>query len=261
MKYAVISDIHGNLSALQAVLADARRQGIIRYLFAGDYCISGPRPDECITVLREIPGAVIIRGNEEKYLENLIGAAESIAIGAAVYLLVVRPLLMASSANQSASGKRVYVNRWPAWLDLEDKVYRPLLSALTAGSSFVFRFIASIPDSKLIRVWIPAAFTAFFRFLAAAPESRPVLVWIPRLLTAATRFLSEITDCVALLIRRLLDSGRARKQDSPSGGFLPVERRRLITLAGHNVGRSLTFGLILTAAGLLLMIVYLLIRF
>ena len=193
--------------------------------------------------------------------ENLIGAAESIAVGALVYLLVVRPLLMASSANQSASGKRVYVNRWPAWLDLEDKVYRPLLSALTAGSSFVFRFIASIPDSKLIRVWIPAAFTAFFRFLAAAPESRPVLVWIPRLLTVATRFLSEITDYIALLIRRLLDSGRARKEDTPSGGFLPAERKRLITLAGHNVGRSMTFGLVLTAAGLLLMIVYLLIRF
>ena len=193
--------------------------------------------------------------------ENLIGAAESIAVGALVYLLVVRPLLMASSAGHSGSGKRVYVNRWPAWLDLEDKVYRPLLSALVTGSSFVFRFIASIPDSKLIRVWIPAAFTAFFRFLAAAPESRPVLVWIPRLLTAATRFLSELTDYFALFIRRILDAGRSRSQDIPSGGFLPAERRRLLTLAGHNVGRSLTFGLILTAAGLLLMIVYLLIRF
>ena len=135
------------------------------------------------------------------------------------------------------------------------------LSALVTGSSFVFRFIASIPDSKLIRVWIPAAFTAFFRFLAAAPESRPVLVWIPRLLTAATRFLSELTDYFALFIRRILDAGRSRSQDIPSGGFLPVERRRLITLAGHNVGRSLTYGLLLTVAGLLLMIIYLLMRF
>ena len=73
MKYAVISDIHGNLAALQAVLEDARRQGVDRYLFAGDYCISGPCPDECIRTIREIPGAVVIRGNEEKYLENLIG--------------------------------------------------------------------------------------------------------------------------------------------------------------------------------------------
>ena len=149
---------------------------------------------------------------------------------------------MTSSAGGSAPGKHVYVNRWPSWLDLEDRIYRPLLSALVAGFSVIFRFIASIPDSKLVRVWIPAAFTAVFRFLAAAPESRPVLVWIPRLLTGATRFVSEITDHIALFIRRVLDTGRGRNADTPSGGFLPAERRRLITLAGHNVGRSLTFG-------------------
>ena len=73
MKYAVISDIHGNLPALEAVLEDARRQGITRFLFAGDYCISGPRPDECVSAIREIPDKAAIRGNEEKYLENLVG--------------------------------------------------------------------------------------------------------------------------------------------------------------------------------------------
>ena len=73
MKYAVISDIHGNLAALRAVLEDARRQGITRFLFAGDYCISGPRPDECVSAIREIPEKTVIRGNEEKYLENLVG--------------------------------------------------------------------------------------------------------------------------------------------------------------------------------------------
>jgi predicted phosphodiesterase len=73
MKYAVISDIHGNLPALEAVLEDARRQGITRFLFAGDYGISGPWPDECVSAIREIPEAVVIRGNEEKYLENLVG--------------------------------------------------------------------------------------------------------------------------------------------------------------------------------------------
>ena len=42
MKYAVISDIHGNLPALEAVMEDAARKGAGRYLFAGDYSISGP---------------------------------------------------------------------------------------------------------------------------------------------------------------------------------------------------------------------------
>ena len=73
MKYAVISDVHGNAPALRAVLEDAGRRGISRFLFAGDYCISGPWPDECISIIRELPDKTVIRGNEEKYLENLIG--------------------------------------------------------------------------------------------------------------------------------------------------------------------------------------------
>ena len=73
MKYAVLSDVHGNYPALRTVMEDAVRQGIDHFLFAGDYCISGPWPDECIRALRAIPEKTVIRGNEEKYLENLIG--------------------------------------------------------------------------------------------------------------------------------------------------------------------------------------------
>jgi len=78
MKYAVISDIHGNLPALNAVLDDAKNQGITHFLFAGDYCMSGPWPNECVEVLRAIPEKHIVRGNEERYLENLIGSDQSL---------------------------------------------------------------------------------------------------------------------------------------------------------------------------------------
>lgn len=37
MKYAILSDIHGNASALQAVLAAAKTEGIEHYLIAGDF--------------------------------------------------------------------------------------------------------------------------------------------------------------------------------------------------------------------------------
>ena len=77
MKYAVISDIHGNKPALDAVLDDASQKGITDFIFAGDYCLSGPYPDECISTLREIENKKIIRGNEERYLENLIGKNQS----------------------------------------------------------------------------------------------------------------------------------------------------------------------------------------
>ena len=49
---------------------------------------------------------------------NLKGACISLAIGAAVYLLVVRGLLM----RREADGM-VYLDRWPARLDLENLVY------------------------------------------------------------------------------------------------------------------------------------------
>lgn len=73
MKFAIISDIHGNLPALSACLEDAEQNGADCYLFAGDYCISNPYPDECIARIRDIRDKYVVRGNEEKYLENLMG--------------------------------------------------------------------------------------------------------------------------------------------------------------------------------------------
>ena len=78
MKFAVISDVHGNYPALKAVLEDARQQKISQFLFAGDYCISGPWPDKCIAEIRSIGEKHVIRGNEEKYLENLVGKDQSL---------------------------------------------------------------------------------------------------------------------------------------------------------------------------------------
>ena len=78
MKYAIISDIHGNYPALQAVMEDMKGQCISGFIFVGDYCISGPWPDECIDAIRAVPEKYVIRGNEEKYLENLIDKDQSL---------------------------------------------------------------------------------------------------------------------------------------------------------------------------------------
>ena len=72
MKLAVISDIHGNLPALETVLKDAKSNCVDNYIFAGDYCLSNPYPNECIQAIRDLDNKYVIRGNEEKYLENLI---------------------------------------------------------------------------------------------------------------------------------------------------------------------------------------------
>lgn len=73
MRFAIISDIHGNLPALDAVLEDAKRNDIDEYIFVGDYCLSNPFPNACIQRMRDLDKKHIVRGNEEKYLENLIG--------------------------------------------------------------------------------------------------------------------------------------------------------------------------------------------
>ncbi|MFN2187204.1 MAG: metallophosphoesterase family protein [Candidatus Promineifilaceae bacterium] len=55
MKTAIFSDVHGNLSALTAVLDDIKRQkGILEIVFAGDACMFGPRPRECIEILQQL---------------------------------------------------------------------------------------------------------------------------------------------------------------------------------------------------------------
>src|SRR5437899_958017 len=64
---AVISDIHGNLSALQAVLQDLDRLGPSQVIVAGDLALGGPRPAECVELVRR-RGYPAIRGNTDEWL-------------------------------------------------------------------------------------------------------------------------------------------------------------------------------------------------
>src|SRR5579864_5258546 len=68
MRYAIFSDIHANLEALEAVLAKidelAQDEPIDQIWFLGDLVGYGPNPNECIVVLRERTD-VIIAGNHD----------------------------------------------------------------------------------------------------------------------------------------------------------------------------------------------------
>lgn len=72
MKYAIISDIHGNMPALEAVLEDARILDVKEYIFLGDYCLCSPFPNEIVNTLKDMKNAHIVRGNEEDYFNNII---------------------------------------------------------------------------------------------------------------------------------------------------------------------------------------------
>jgi len=69
MKIAVTSDIHGNVLALEAVLADLERQGGADHIVVtGDIVAYGPTPNEVFAILRELPHAHFLRGNTDRYL-------------------------------------------------------------------------------------------------------------------------------------------------------------------------------------------------
>jgi hypothetical protein len=53
----VLYDVHGNLAALDAVLAEADAAGVDEWLLGGDYCAFGPWPVETLARLRELPNA------------------------------------------------------------------------------------------------------------------------------------------------------------------------------------------------------------
>jgi predicted phosphodiesterase len=67
---AVLYDIHANLPALEAVLADTRERGADRFLLGGDYTGFGPFPHETLALLRTIEDAIWIRGNNERWLRE-----------------------------------------------------------------------------------------------------------------------------------------------------------------------------------------------
>jgi predicted phosphodiesterase len=65
LRYAVLSDIHSNLVALQAVLAELADAQIDRYLCLGDIVGYGARPNQCCDLIREL-GAICVRGNHDE---------------------------------------------------------------------------------------------------------------------------------------------------------------------------------------------------
>ena len=82
-------------------------------------------------------------GHAVHYLswENLKGVAISLTIGMAVYFLFIRLVLM-----DRREGQVVYLERWPRWLSLEDRVYRPTIRGLYRLLNVVLRAVCDALD-------------------------------------------------------------------------------------------------------------------
>ncbi|MBW2984940.1 metallophosphatase family protein [Candidatus Woesearchaeota archaeon] len=64
MRYAILSDIHGNIAALEAVLGDIGEQGIGQVICLGDLVGYGPRPHDCVQRIMEASGTALM-GNHD----------------------------------------------------------------------------------------------------------------------------------------------------------------------------------------------------
>lgn len=101
MRVAVLSDIHGNLPALEAVLADVEREDVDRVVVAGD-SVSGPFPAEVFDRLAAL-GALHVSGNAERLV--LTGGEGAGA--------------METFSAERLGDRRAAVETWPLTLELE----------------------------------------------------------------------------------------------------------------------------------------------
>jgi predicted phosphodiesterase len=76
MRSAVLFDVHGNLAALEAVLAEAEREGFDELAFGGDLVFLGPEPAACVDRLRAFgPRLRAIKGNTDRSVIDRDGEA------------------------------------------------------------------------------------------------------------------------------------------------------------------------------------------
>jgi len=153
---------------------------------------------------------------------NLKGSMTSLIIGGLVYVYVVRRRMMQNDS---------YVNLWPEKLDLEDAVYRPVLTQ-----------------------WIPD----FFGDLAALfGENRfltPLAVKVMLALTFIGRVLSSSLDWVIVIIRRtVMREKPVVSRDRITRRSLPVVYEE-VREADAPLFRSFSFALMMTCIGILLIL-------
>ncbi|MBO5283407.1 MAG: NADH dehydrogenase [Lachnospiraceae bacterium] len=165
---------------------------------------------------------------------NLSGALISIGIGAVVYLAVVRGLLK--------KAKSVYVNRWPAWLDLEELLYRPLLRLLSLLCGILCRILDSVVDLLVV----------ILRKTLYRDSPLPYELPEGNLLT---KTMGHVLNGIQWLGNR---TWKRRSPTSREYVHLLAMKHAEIREDGFIIRRSLSFGLLLFCVGLGLTLVYIL---
>ena len=179
-------------------------------------------------MLGRTPGNVVA-------MRPLKGGVISIAIGAVLYLFVVRIVFL----RKNADGTDRYVDLWPKKLDLEDLLYRPLLQTiLPFAGVFVCRICDSLVDGLIV----------FLRKTIYKDRKIP--------------FRTGRLPDVGAVIGTMLDRTAARRGGRSENTVYRVRMRHIKWLTDESLGmirRSLSYGLQLAGVGLVLILLYLLI--
>lgn len=75
MRVAFISDIHGNATALEAVLKDIENKVVDRIYVLGDLCFRGPEPKRSLELVRQL-NTHVIKGNADEWVVRGVNKGE-----------------------------------------------------------------------------------------------------------------------------------------------------------------------------------------
>ncbi len=74
IKIALLSDVHGNITALEAVINDAHAENVTEFWLIGDLIMPGPGRSELFAMLKQLNLTVFVKGNwEDCFLEGIAG--------------------------------------------------------------------------------------------------------------------------------------------------------------------------------------------
>ena len=117
--FAIISDIHGNLEALQAVLADIEERGVKEIVCLGDVIGYGPNPRECLDLVIERCRVCLMGNHDHAVLyepTNFNSAAERAAYW-------TRQVLETETDRERRNRRWAFLGRLPVRVKESDLLY------------------------------------------------------------------------------------------------------------------------------------------
>src|SRR5579875_2223789 len=140
MRMALISDIHGNLIALETVLRELEQESIDQIICLGDVAALGPQPHEVIECLRALQCPVVL-GNTDAWLLTSPVAVQSDS----EHLRVITRWC----AEQLSAEDIAYLRTFPPLLEVPLDENRTLLCYHGSPRSFDDVIAAITPDEKV----------------------------------------------------------------------------------------------------------------